>query len=192
MFKLSTPDLSLPKQAFKKLLAGSVLVALVPIGYFANSQEAAVGLGTPISEAQLAGFDLIASPDGTGFPAGSGTAAQGMAVYQARCQACHGADGEGLAANMRLVGGDMHSEGNPVRTVGSFWPYASTLFDYVRRAMPADSPKSLTDEEVYQVTAYVLFLNGIIEQNHVLNSESLNRVEMPNRNGFIDRSQVQE
>jgi cytochrome c len=84
----------------------------------------------------------------------------------------------------------MHSESPPLRTVGSYWPHASTLFDFIRRAMPADAPKSLTSEEVYQVTAYVLYLNGIVDQNTVINRESLIDVEMPNKDGFIDASQV--
>ena len=84
----------------------------------------------------------------------------------------------------------MHSEGSPLRTVGSYWPHASTLFDFIRRAMPADAPKSLTSEEVYQVTAYVLYLNGIVDQNTVINRETLIAIEMPNKDGFIDKSQV--
>jgi cytochrome c len=116
---------------------------------------------------------------------------EGQLVYEAKCQACHGAEGEGTSGNTRIVGGDMQSADTPIRTVGSFWPYATTIFDYVRRAMPADAPKSLTDTEVYQVTAYVLYMNGIINQSTVLNSETLAAIEMPNREGFIDQSQIQ-
>lgn len=165
-------------------------MAVAQIALLANSQEI-VRLGTPINEDQLAEFDLVAGPDGAGFPAGSGTARQGKAVYDAKCAACHASNGEGTSGNTVLVGGDMQSEDNPLRTVGSYWPYASTIFDYVRRAMPADAPKSLSNEEVYQVTAYLLFLNDIIEQDAVLNNETLTLVEMPNADGFIDRSQIQ-
>ena len=84
----------------------------------------------------------------------------------------------------------MQSEGSPLRTVGSYWPHASTLFDFIRRAMPANAPKSLSNEEVYQVTAYVLYINGIVDQNTVINRETLIAIEMPNKDGFIDRSQV--
>lgn len=157
------------------------------------AQEAGIGLGlgTPVEQTQLTEIDLIVGPDGEGLPAGSGTAIQGKQVFEARCQACHGANGEGTSDNTRLVGGDMRSAGNPVRTVGSFWPYASTLFDYIRRAMPADSPKSLSNTEVYQATAYVLYLNGIIDQSTVISATSLTEINMPNRDGFIDQSQLQ-
>ena len=175
----------------KQLANLTLVLTLSQLSFLASSQEQAVGLGTAISETQLQGFDLIAGPNGSGFPPGSGTALQGKLLFEARCQACHAANGEGTSGNTRLVGGDMQSEGNPLRTVGSYWPYASTLFDYVRRAMPADAPKSLSDVEVYQVTAYVLYLNGIVDQYLVLNSESLMEINMPNRNGFIDRSQLQ-
>lgn len=164
-------------------LMASGLIAALSVSVHAQN------LGTPVSEAQLEGFDLIAPPDGSGYPDGGGTALQGKAVFERRCAACHGMNGEGTSAQTLLVGGDMQSEERPVRTVGSYWPHASTLFDYVQRAMPADAPKSLTSTEVYQVIAYVLHLNGIIEDSLVLNRDSLMRVEMPNRDGFIDSSQ---
>ena len=141
-------------------------------------------------EEDLAGFDLIATPDGSGFPAGSGTASEGKSVYDINCAVCHGAEGEGTSGSTVIVGGDMQSEGPPLRTVGSYWPYASTVFDFIRRAMPATAPKSLSDEQVYQVTAYVLFMNDIIDEETELNADSLPRIIMPNADGFIDRSQV--
>lgn len=169
----------------------AVAIAVGQISFLAVSQAQTVGLGTPINESQLANFDLIAGPDGSGLPQGSGTALQGEEVFEAQCAACHALNGEGTSANTVLVGGDMHSEGTPLRTVGSYWPYASTLFDYIRRAMPATAPKSLSNVEVYQTTAYVLYLNGIIDQYKVLNSESLAGIDMPNKDGFIDHSQAQ-
>lgn len=171
----------------KKLITPTT-VSCVLMGLSAVVQ--AQSLGTPINESQLQGFDLIAQPDGSGYPAGSGTAMQGKAIFERRCVACHGMNGEGTSANTRLVGGDMQSEERPIRTVGSYWPHASTLFDYVQRAMPADAPKSLSSSEVYQVIAYVLNLNGIIEDSLVLNKQTLMQVEMPNKDGFIDSSQA--
>ena len=175
---------------FKKLLAALIPASIAMSSFLSSSQET-VRLGTPISENQPDNFDLVAPPDGSGFPVGSGSARQGKAVFDTKCAACHGSNGEGTSGNTIIVGGDMHSEENPLRTVGSYWPYASTIFDYVRRAMPANAPKSLSNTEVYQVTAYVLFLNGIIEEDMVLNSETLQSVEMPNTDGFIDRSYIQ-
>ncbi len=148
-------------------------------------------LGTPIDESQLDGFDLVAEPNGTGFPSGSGTAIQGKAVFESKCAACHTLTGEGVSANTRLVGGSMQSQGEPLRTVGSFWPHASTLFDFIRRAMPANAPKSLSDAEVYQATAYVLFLNGIIADDTVIDKQALLEIVMPNAAGFVDQSHLQ-
>ena len=171
----------------------STLRNLVTACVVAGSLSAVVhaqSLGTPVSESQLAGFDLIAAPDGSGYPQGGGTAIQGKAIFERRCAACHGMNGEGTSAQTLLVGGDMQSEERPTRTVGSYWPHASTLFDYVQRAMPADAPKSLSSSEVYQVIAYVLHLNGIVSDSLVLNKASLMQVQMPNRDGFIDSSQA--
>ena len=111
---------------------------------------------------------------------------QGEAVYAAKCQACHGEKGAGRP-NDQLVGGigTIAPDKPPVKTVGSYWPYATTLFDYVRRAMPFNEPKSLTDDEVYAVSAYILDLNGIIGADDVLDAQSLPKVKMPNRDGFI-------
>jgi len=173
---------------FKKLLTGPTLLLSLAIGFTTAVQ--AQSLGTPVEENQLQGFDLIAQPDGSGYPDGGGTALQGKAVFETRCVACHGMNGEGTSALTRLVGGDMQSEERPIRTVGSYWPHASTLFDYVQRAMPADAPKSLSSSEVYQVIAYILNMNGIIEESLVLNRESLLQIEMPNKDGFIDSSQA--
>lgn len=171
-----------------KLLIKSVSALGLTLGLVVVSH--AQSLGTPIDESQLQGFDLIAQPDGSGYPDGGGTAIQGKAIFERRCVACHGMKGEGTSALTRLVGGDMQSEERPIRTVGSYWPHASTLFDYVQRAMPADAPKSLSSSEVYQVIAYILNMNGIISNSLVLNKETLMQVEMPNKDGFIDSSQA--
>jgi cytochrome c len=142
--------------------------------------------GKPVTAADIAAWDISIGPDGAGLPPGKGTVQQGEAVFAAKCQACHGEKGAGRP-NDRLVGGagTIAADKTPVKTVGSYWPYATTLFDYVRRAMPWDRPKSLSDEEVYSVAAYVLFLNGVIKQDDVLDAQSLPKVKMPNREGFI-------
>jgi cytochrome c len=143
-------------------------------------------LGRAVSLEEIAAWDVSIAPDGTNLPRGSGTPAQGEAVYQATCQMCHGERGAGKP-NEPLVGGQGTLTGDrlPVKTVGSYWPYATTLFDYVRRAMPLTAPKSLTDDQVYAVCAYILSLNGIIGANDTMNAETLPAVRMPNRDGFV-------
>lgn len=143
------------------------------------------GLGEPISAADLAPWDISVQPDGDGLPPGSGDAATGAELYAVHCVACHGAGGAGQP-NDRLVGGQgTLTELQQVRTIGSFWPYASTVFDYIRRAMPFHAPQSLTNDEVYALTAYLLAANGIIDTSAKLDARSLARVRMPNRDGFI-------
>ena len=175
---------------FKNFICSVLLLTFACIPTLANSQES-VRLGIPVTQADLLGFDLIAPPDGSGFPPGTGTAREGKQVYDINCAVCHGASGEGTSSNTLIVGGDMQSEGSPLRTVGSYWPYASTLFDFIRRAMPATAPKSLTSQQVYDVTAYILFMNGIVEEDTPINGETIRKIEMPNANGFIDRSHIQ-
>ena len=175
---------------FKEFLCSVFFLILAHVPLIANSQES-VRLGIPVTEEDLLEFDLIAPPDGSGFPPGGGTAQDGKQIYDVNCAVCHGASGEGTSGNTVIVGGDMQSEGPPLRTVGSYWPYASTLFDFIRRAMPATAPKSLTNEQVYQVTAYVLFMNDIIEEDTQINGDTISEIDMPNANGFIDRSHIQ-
>jgi len=138
-----------------------------------------------VSAQQLAGFDISIPPSGAGLPAGSGTARDGLKVYEQKCLACHGAKGAGKPADALAGGVGSLASKAPVRTVGSFWPYATTLFDYVRRAMPITNPLSLNDDEVYAVSAYVLFINGIIGEDVAMNAQTLPQVRMPNRDGFI-------
>ncbi len=142
--------------------------------------------GQPIAPADIALWDISIGPDGVGLPPGRGTAMQGEAVYVANCQACHGEKGIGKP-NDPLVGGmgTLAPDKQPLKTVGSYWPYATTLFDYVRRAMPFPASKSLTADELYAVSAYILNLNGIIGPNDMLDAQSLPKVRMPNRDGFI-------
>lgn len=143
-----------------------------------------LGLGRAPTADEVRGWDIDVRADGAGLPAGSGSVAQGRALYAARCQACHGANGEKGTAP-RLAGGQgTLATKTPVLTVGSYWPYATTLYDYIHRAMPLDSPQSLTPDEVYAVTAYTLHLNGIVGGDAVLDAASLAAVRMPNRDGF--------
>jgi mono/diheme cytochrome c family protein len=149
----------------------------------AGAQEGP-GLGVPATPEQVAGWDISIAPDGAGLPPGSGTAAAGKAVYEAKCLACHGADGAGQP-NDRLVGGQgTLREAAPIRTIGSYWPYATTVFDYIRRAMPYVTPHTLTADETYAVTAYLLALNGVIGEGDVMDATTLPKVVMPNRDGF--------
>jgi S-disulfanyl-L-cysteine oxidoreductase SoxD len=148
----------------------------------------APAFGSPVSAAEIARWDISVPPSGEGLPTGSGTAKQGEAVYVAQCQACHGAKGVGKPADPLVCGVGSLATEKPLRTVGSYWPYATTLFDYTRRAMPINNPLSLSNEEVYAVTAYVLYLNGIIAENAEMNAKTLPQVKMPNRDGFINVS----
>jgi cytochrome c len=150
----------------------------------ASEAQEGPGLGVPATTEQVAGWDISIGPDGEGLPAGSGTAAVGKGVYEAKCVACHGVDGAGRP-NDQLVGGQgTIREAAPIRTIGSYWPYATTLFDYVRRAMPYVTTHSLTPDETYALTAYILVLNDVIGENDVLNADTLPKVVMPNRSGF--------
>jgi len=151
-------------------------------GAFAEELPA---LGRPASAADIAAWDVSVGPNGLGLPPGSGAPKQGRIVYEEKCRACHGEKGAGKP-NDQLVGGAGSLSGAaPVKTVGSFWPYATTVFDYVRRAMPFNAPKSLSDDEVYAVTAYILHLNGAIGEDEILDARTLPQVTMPNRNGFV-------
>lgn len=143
------------------------------------------GIGRAATPAQVRSWDIDISPDGKNLPAGSGTVAQGKAVYDAQCAACHGAQGQGGLGD-KLVGGQgTLTAASPVRTVGSYWPYATTLYDYIRRAMPLTAPQSLTNDEVYAVSGYVLFLNGLVSDRATIDAKALTDLRMPNRDGFI-------
>ena len=152
----------------------------------ANSNQVAspIGLGKPISENQIRAWNIDVGPSGAGLPPGSGTGITGEKLYQKQCASCHGDQGQGGPAN-RLVGGGSLNTDKPVKTVGSFWPYSTTIFDYVKRAMPHQAPQSLTDDQVYAATAYILYLNKIIAKDAVMDSKTLPLVKMPNRDGFI-------
>jgi S-disulfanyl-L-cysteine oxidoreductase SoxD len=142
-------------------------------------------LGRVLTPGEVAGFDIGVAPDGGTLPAGSGSVAQGATVYAEKCQACHGEAGSGGPMD-RLTGGiGTLTNERPVKTVASYWPYATTVFDYIRRAMPLNAPQSLDDSEVYGVTAYLLSIDNIVPKSAVLDAKTLPLVRMPNRDGFV-------
>lgn len=143
------------------------------------------GFGRPATPPEIAAWNLDIDREGKSLPVGRGSVKQGKEIYEAQCAACHGAMGEGGVGD-RLVGGKgTLGTAQPIKTVGSFWPYASTLFDYIRRAMPMNAPQSLSNDEVYAVTAYILSINGIVANSATLDAKSLAVVQMPNKDGFI-------
>ena len=163
-------------------LATAALACVVSAAMAAETPK----LGKPIAPDEIAAWDITIGPDGAGLPPGSGTAKQGEAVYAAKCVACHGEKGAGKPYDALVGGKDtLVAPQAPVRTVGSYWPYATTVFDYVRRAMPFAETKSLTSDELYAVTAYVLHLNGIVGETDAMSAETLPKVRMPNRDGFV-------
>ncbi len=164
-------------------------LALAPLAAAAQVTGAHYGLGAPATQEELAKFFAI-PPDGRGLPAGSGTAARGAKVYADTCAACHGDKMQGNPE--KGIGGDRLTGGRgtlatktPIKTVESYWPYATTLFDYVKRAMPFSAPGSLSDDDVYSVVAYLLAQANIIQASEVMNATTLPKVMMPNRDGFI-------
>ena len=161
-------------------------LAFLLLGVPAKAAE--LGVGRAPLPAEVAAWDIDARPDGKGLPPGRGTVKQGEAVFQERCSGCHGEFGEGAARWPELAGGagTLTAE-RPLKTIGSFWPYASSVFDYVRRAMPFGQPQSLTNDELYAVVGYVLSLNDVItDENFVLDRTSLPKIQLPNEGGFFD------
>ena len=159
----------------------AVIVGLLAVGAWASGgpgYRGPFGIGRVPSEAEIKARDIAVGPDGAGLPPGRGTVSAGEQVYQAKCMACHGPTGTEGPMD-KLVG-----ETLPVKTIGSFWPYATTVFDYIRRAQPFNQPGSLTDDEVYAVTAWLLFRNQIIAADQVIDRETLPHVRMPNRTTF--------
>src|SRR6266487_6508626 len=143
------------------------------------------GIGRTATPAEIAGWNIDIDRDGHNLPPGSGSVSHGHEVFDQQCASCHGAKGEGGLAD-RLVGGQgTIATPKPVRTVGSFWPYAPTLFDYIRRAMPQNAPQSLDNNEVYAVSAYILNLNGLLAADATLDAKTLGAIKMPNRNMFV-------
>ena len=167
---------------FMRSLAAVILAAAPAAATLAQDGPQ---LGVEATPEEVAEWEISVEPDGEGLPPGSGTALEGEPVYTLYCFSCHGAEGEGLLNDV-LVGGHGSLDGPaPLKTVGSFWPYATTVFDYIRRTMPYQQPQSLSDDQVYALTAYLLYLNGIIEEDQAMNAATLPEVRMPNRDNFI-------
>ena len=145
------------------------------------------GYGHVPSPQAIAGWSIAVRPDGQGLPPGQGGVAHGADVYAQQCAACHGTFGEGEARYPKLAGNSKLTADRPVKTVGNYWPYATTLWDYIDRAMPFPSPHSLSVDDVYAITAYILNLNNIVPANFIADHNSLPKVKMPNRHGFILR-----
>jgi cytochrome c len=162
----------------------NLLLGAIGLGAFASA-AAANEFGRAPTPEEIKLWNIDVRPNGVGLPEGSGTVAQGQSVYDNNCEVCHGTKGVGGIKD-RLVGGQGTLASNmPIKTVGSYWPYATTLFDYIRRAMPYTNPGSLSADDTYAVAAYILNLNGILPDDGKLDREMLPKVQMPNRDGFI-------
>jgi S-disulfanyl-L-cysteine oxidoreductase SoxD len=163
------------------IMAASMVLAVSATAVDAQTKY---GIGRVATPEEIAGWNIDIGRDGRGLPAGRGTVSHGHDVFLQQCAACHGEKGEGAIGD-RLVGGQgTLATAKPVRTVGSYWPYAPTLFDYIRRAMPQNAPQSLSNDDVYAVSAYVLSLNGLVPADATLDAKSLAAIKMPNRDGF--------
>jgi cytochrome c len=172
----------------ERVLGLAAAVLLCAAGATASAQKASYGFGARPSQAELDRFFAV-MPDGRGLPPGSGSVEQGKAVYEQQCASCHGANLQGGIGD-KLIGGRGTLVNNdptkaPVKTIESYWPYATTIFDYVKRSMPLNAPDSLTNDQVYAVTAYILSEAKIVPTDTVLDPKSLPAVKMPNRDGFI-------
>ncbi|MFM0118384.1 cytochrome c [Paraburkholderia sp. RL18-101-BIB-B] len=176
---------TLARAALAVLLALTALTSCSSVTPGARSADASHDIGTPLTEQDLAAWNIDIAPNGRGLPAGSGDVATGAHIFAAKCAACHGAQGQGGLGDQLIGGQGTLTSAKPKRTVGSYWPYATTLFDYIRRAMPYNAPESLSADEVYAVSAFLLNQNGIVPANTRLDAASLPRVVMPNRDGFV-------
>lgn len=142
-------------------------------------------LGTPISKDEIARWNLTIFTDGRGLPPGHGTAKEGSTLYVQKCASCHGDHGQGETAEDLVSGPEPPTADNPSKAIGSYWPYATTIFDFIRRSMPPDSPDTLSPDQTYALTAYLLAANKIIGESDEMNARSLPKIKMPNRDGFI-------
>jgi S-disulfanyl-L-cysteine oxidoreductase SoxD len=165
---------------------GLPILAVTTLAISTHAQaQSHYNIGRPATPAEIAGWDIDVDRNGSNLPPGSGNVSHGREVFDQQCASCHGARGEGGVGD-RLVGGQgTIATAKPIKTVGSYWPYAPTLFDYIRRAMPQNAPQSLSDDDVYAVSAYVLNLNGLFPADATLDARTLSAIKMPNRNMFV-------
>jgi cytochrome c len=176
----------------RKILISVLIAAGINSSSADEIKDAGPGLGHKASPEEIAAWNISVFPDGEGLPEGEGSVVQGEKIYQQKCLACHGENGLGATAD-QLAGAQMGLTSEyPEKTIGSYWPYATTLFDVVRRAMPMTAPGSLTDNETYALTAYLLHLNNIIGKDDVMNASTLPKVKMPNIDGFINIYDIEE
>jgi S-disulfanyl-L-cysteine oxidoreductase SoxD len=152
----------------------------------AAAYAAGPNLGVPVTPEEIKAWDITVQPDGTGLPPGSGTSKQGATIYAQKCMHCHGEGAKG-GVNAALVGAPPIKTIEATKTIANFWPYATTVFDFIRRSMPWQQPRTLTDDEVYALTAYIFAQNELIAEHDVMNAQTLPKVRMPNRDGFIPR-----
>lgn len=172
------------KPTLKAVALTSVVTGTVSFSALVHAELA--GIGRTVTAEEIAGWDIDVRPDGMGLPVGEGSVLDGEALYEAKCAACHGLFGEGEGRWPVLAGGKgTLAQERPTKTVGSYWPYASTLYDYIYRAMPFTAPRSLSAEETYAISAYVLYLNDLVDEEFVLSNENLASIEMPNKDGFF-------
>ena len=165
----------------------ALLLSLIAVPAFAQGKPRHYGIGQPATSEQIAGWDLDVRPDGQGAPPGQGSVKTGEKIYLEKCAACHGEFGESAGRWPQLAQGKgTLASSDPVKTVGSYYPYLSSVFDYIRRAMPFGDAQSLTNDELYAVTAYVLNLNDIVDDAFVLSRQTWKQVKMPNQAGFFD------
>ena len=165
------------------------VAVILSITFFSSeiiAAERKFNLGTLATKTEIAGWNIDVRPDGMGAPVGSGNAIKGEEIYAEQCASCHGDFGEGLDRWPGLVGGeDSLNTHDPVKTTGSYWPYASTMYDYIYRAMPFGVAQSLTYDETYKIVSYIIYMNEIIEEGFVLNEKNIGKIKMPNRDGFL-------
>jgi S-disulfanyl-L-cysteine oxidoreductase SoxD len=168
--------------ATRKLALAAAGAALL---FAAAASPQTLGVGRAATADELKAIDIEVLPDGRGLPAGSGTADAGKTIYAARCVTCHGATGKEGPQDVLVGGRGTLASSKPLKTVGSYWPYATTLWDYINRAMPFDHPGTLTADQVYATTAYLLYLNGIVGERDLVDRSTLPTIKMPNRDGFV-------
>ncbi len=167
-----------------KLATALLFAILASVPAWGQSHAGYYGYGRAPSEAEIGGWAISVRPDGQGLPPGKGTVSDGAEVYVQQCAACHGTFGEGADRYPKLVGGSLKGE-RPEPTVGSYWPFATTLFDYVNSAMPFPSPHQLSADQVYAITAYILNLNNLVDSDFVAKADTLPKVKMPNHDSFV-------